>query len=403
MERYVNEGSPSGYSFSYTSSPFTEPRSSTCSFSLIEALPKSSVQVHNLGNLPLSLFSDEAKHSTAMLIHPDMKNEKNLSRFCGDVSNQTLFLVQPTSSARTVEILNNASTGFLKLHYENFLGRIRRQLTLKHAQSAMENTQILDQLVSQRLLPKSFTYYPEVGARVFENNQENNSIYWGMVWRPFEIRGSNADKVIYQIPGFSLFARDLYDPLCSTILQQLGEVHCNNRVRFLIDDLLIPLINNYFAMLLNGGLQGEWHAQNVLFGFDENWNCISTILRDMESIDRDLAFISNTNIKINLESYPYKCVKVDQNYAIRHSFMFDYKFGIYLLAPLIDHAGICWGIDTSLVDSEITDFVMEQLNSLPKDFFPKNGCWYSFAKQLIDQSSSERPYVCNQNPRFRRA
>jgi hypothetical protein len=332
-------------------------------------VPNSGVHIHNLGDLPVDLFSHEAIYDVAMLAHPDMKSERNLQYLCGNTSKHTLFLVQPTSSARTLEVADSIFKGYLKLHYENHLGRIRRRLTLKHAQSAMENTHILDYLVAQDLMPHSFAYYPEVGARVYEKDIQDELIYWGMVWRSSKIRGRNVDKVAYQIPGFSLFSRDMGNPKSRTILSQLGDVYSNNKVRFLIDNLLIPLVENYFAMLIYGGLQGEWHAQNVLFGFDEKWNCVSIILRDMESIDRDLDFISKTNHKIQLESFPYKCVRSDHNYAIRHSFMFDYKFGHYILAPLVDHAGVCWGVNTSVIEREIVDFVMEQLRLLPDGFF----------------------------------
>ena len=402
MERYVNDGSPSGFSFTHTSSPKTEPRGLTSGFPLLEVLPKSNVVVHNLGSLPLSLFSAKSQNES-ILIHPDMKNDVNLHFLCGETAKQTDFLVQPTASPRTLELINNASRGYVKLHYENHLGRIKRRLTLKHAQSALENTKILDYLISNNLMPESFSYYPETGARVYESVNQGEIVYWGMVWRQFEIRGNKSDQIAYQIPGFSLFSRDMLNPTDPIILSQIGDIHGDQKIEFLINSMLLPLIKIYFEMLLNGGLQGEWHAQNVVFGFDKNWNCISIALRDMESVDRDFEFIGNTHHNIKIESFPYKCHGQDKNYAIRHSFMFDYKFGEYLLAPLIDCAGNCWKINTTKIDQVIKDFVMEQMKSLPNDFFPKDGCWYSFAKQLIDQSLPERPYVCHPNPRFRKS
>ena len=86
----------------------------------------------------------------------------------------------------------------------NHLGRIKRRLTLKHAQSALENTKILDYLISNKLMPESFSFYPETGARVYERFNQGEIVYWGMVWREFEIRGNRSDQVVYQIPGFSL-------------------------------------------------------------------------------------------------------------------------------------------------------------------------------------------------------
>ncbi len=80
-------------------------------------------------------------------------------------------------------------------------------------------------------------------------------------------------------------------------------------------------------MLSTGGLQGEWHAQNVLFAFDASWHCVATVLRDMESVGRDLPLMKKAGRSTALASYPYKCLESEKyNYAIRHSFMFDAEF-----------------------------------------------------------------------------
>lgn len=402
MERYVNDGSPSGFTFVNTTSEHTRPRGSVSSFRLAEVLPRDGVLIHNLGQIPPCLFTTEGFSIEGMLVHPDMLGHPKLLSIGKWVDRLSWFEVEPTASPRTVKLKTTKPDGYVKLHYEGHLSRIVRRMTLKHAQAALETDGILASLIDARSMPDSFAYYREVGARVYQLGDEGAETYWGMVWRPAQVHGAQAHRIAYLVPAFSLFSQDYREPEANTLLQQLGEINGPNRVEFLLEELLFPLVRGYFAMILQAGLQGEWHAQNVVFGFDESWHCVATVLRDMESVDRDLPLMTRIGTAAHLQSYPYKCLERHGDiYPIRHSFMFDYKFGEYLLAPLIDHACSAWGVLPASIDSVVIDLIMSYLNLLPDDFFPADGCWYKFADQLIDQSVSQRPYVRLQNPRFR--
>lgn len=402
MERYINDGSPSGFTFTHTTSRATSPRSEVAKFRLAEVLPRDETSVHDLGCFPNHLF-DYPSTSLPMWVHPDMIAHPCLSAVACGTSRHTRFQVQPTASARTVFVGEGKPLGYVKLHYDGYLGRILRRVTLKHAQAAVETDRILAELVSAGSLPQSFAYFRETGARVYRGNPGSSDMDWGMVWRPADVNGSEASRIAYLIPAFSLFSSDYHAPGRPTILEQLGVAHAGSKATLLVEGLVLPLLEAYFAMLLSGGLQGEWHAQNTVFGFDEYWNCVATVLRDLESVDRDLPLMAAIGRGTLFESYPYKCLEATEyNYAIRHSFMFDHKFGEYLLAPLIDHACTLWGLSSSAINQTVINYVNAKSKDLPGDFFPRNGCWYKFAKQLIDQSTRERPYIELDCPRFRR-
>jgi hypothetical protein len=403
MERYVNDGSPSGFTFTNTTSVGTNPREGASSFKLREVFPRPATEIVSLGTIPASIFASHDSSDAVMFVHPDMIENSKLVTLAEWHGQSSPFEAVPTSSARTVAVMRPGLVGFLKLHFEGYLGRIVRAIDLKRAQAALENDSILYRLISQGAMPRTFGYFRETGARVYQRQYEGSSVYWGMVWRSPAICGLCADTVRYLVPAFSLFSRDLRNPSDPTLLSQLGEVWGHDKARVLLDDLLAPVVSAYFAMIRNAGLQGEWHSQNVVFGFDSSWQCVTTALRDMESIDRDLPLMSRARVPSDLVSYPYKCLEAHQyNYSIKHSFMFDHKLGEYLLAPIIDHACQVWNVDTSPIENAVIDLVASETANLPKHYFPTNGSWYNFDKQYIDQSVESRPYLERKNPRFRR-
>lgn len=402
MERFVNNGSPSGFSFTHTTSARTCPRSEVRQFHLfvLDALP--TVEVHELGIFPDGLIQG-ANPARKMLVHPDMFNNDVL-RSAADcqLAQETSFFVDPAASGRTVRLQCAEPNGYVKLHYEGYLGRVTRQITLQHAQAALETNSLMSELVSACRLPEPFAFLREPAARVFQwQDSAKLDSFWGMIWRPAKPLGRSSDNIAYLIPAFSLFGQDNRRPESTSLISQLGEVHCANKVGFLLDELLLPLIRSYFALLAEG-LQGEWHAENILFGFDHNWRCVSIVARDLESVDRDIPLMVSAGHSTELASAPYKCVVENPSYAIRHSFMFDHKLGEYLLGPVVDHCSRVWEVDKSRIDEQLIDAVMEELRAFPANFFPADGCWYKFSDGLIDRSGSHRPYVAFQKPRFRR-
>ena len=96
----------------------------------------------------------------------------------------------------------------------------------------------------------------------------------------------------------------------------------------------------------------------------------------------------------------YKCVSENTaDYSKRHSFMFDFKLGEYLLSPVIEEACICGCSRPKLIHS-IKLLVNDYVKMLPKDFFPYN-LWYSYPSTIIDRTTASRPYIENYFPKYR--
>jgi len=154
-------------------------------------------------------------------------------------------------------------------------------------------------------------------------------------------------------------------------------------------------------LLINSGIQAEWHAQNLLIGFDENFLPIKFITRDLESMDKDISLIEQFKLPFKFESYPYKCIYDSQdNYKIKHSFMFDFKLGEYIIQPLLNFLESVYFVSSQTLVSSIKSCSAKQIEKLPDDYFPKNE-WYVFENVMIDRTTDKRPYLKFANPKFR--
>ena len=64
--------------------------------------------------------------------------------------------------------------------------------------------------------------------------------------------------------------------------------------------LFYPMIECYFNLIKNSGIQPEWHAQNLLVGFTKDFVPVKFIMRDLESMDKDLTFMERINWVITI-------------------------------------------------------------------------------------------------------
>ena len=169
---------------------------------------------------------------------------------------------------------------------------------------------------------------------------------------------------------------------------------------YVIDGLIRPLVEAYFALLKECGLQLEPHAQNILFSLDRNYYPKSVIARDAESIDKDFGLMQTRNLSLELTEIEYgRLHPKDYNYQILHSLMFDFKMGEYLLEPLVEWLVRNSGIERGHVYREIRKITKEHLVELPNDFLPLS-MWYSYAK-VVNDRTKQREYVKNSVLKFR--
>jgi len=391
LERYVNDGSPSGFSAKFTTSEKTSPFSQNESFHLCSIELPNTIKILNFGNEP-DFFK-----KWQMLVHPDMI-ENPLFSICTKIDHMSA-VVAPTASGRTVKMLDGEGW-FLKLNYMGLIGRIDRQLGADQACSAIEVSREIEKAIVENRLPKFFSFFRELFGRVVKMPC-NGSLYdWGIVLRePFPYSATSYKGLL--IPGFSLFSKDRNVPSQETVLIQLASAQNKKIEDFLFEDIIAPIYDCYFGLLTSCGLQLEAQAQNILLMVDSDFRVVSIVARDAESIDKDISLMSDLGISNNYTTSGYKCLYRGQyNYQIMHSFMFDFKLGEYLISPIIQEAARHFKIIVSDLQQRIRSYNQKYIHKLPHDFFPSDGNWYSYAN-IVHNRGIERPYISNSNPKYR--
>jgi len=385
MDRYVNDGSPSGFTEQNTTSYLTTPFSQTKAFDIFYI--KADLEVYTKEN---EEFDDK------IYIHPDMINNDCLKPF--NINKELDFLVAPTSSFRTVKILSSFNDAYIKLHYDGIIGRIYRHLTREKAIAGVEVSFEIAKSIKNQILSPFVSIFREPYAKILTVCKNGIADTWGMVWREGIPYGNN--QIRYIIPLFSLWSKDRIEKTESTVFEQLFIKWGEGAINKYMDEILIPILDNYFELLVYIGLQNEYNAQNILIGFDESWNAVAIINRDMMGIEKDLFLRNQLGLSITFDSTPYKILSMeDPLYTIRHSFAFDFKVCKYVIEPLINNLPFCNGS----IKEEMIIYLRERtkywIQKLPDKFFPKNK-WYSHNKTLLTEKD-KRIYIENKFPLLR--
>lgn len=397
LERYVNDGSPSGFSTVNTTKPQTSPFELN-PFFYPNICIADKRYFKEYGNIPDLGFKDLEEDKNWIIVHPDMKNDEFFHNVKFQLKEVTQFKVIPTASGRTVQIYHNHNEDYIKLHYSGILGRVRRELPFIKAVSGPEISVLISKAIDDRILNEKISLFQETGARVLINEKNEE---WGMVWRqnkPYKIKD---DLAHYIFPSFSLFSTDRITNYHFPLLKQIIDTYKYIPKDYALEVIIFPLISSYFEIIEKLGLQPELNSQNLMLCFNKDFSNCSFILRDLESVDKDLTIMKKIGLNFESLSYPFKFIDETQyNYYIKHSFMFDFKLGESILEPILDTIEKYFSISKQSMYNEIKLFTRIKLKNLPSNFFPNNK-WYVFDRVLVDQTKIERPYIEYDNPKFR--
>lgn len=379
MERQVNNGSKSGFTDIHNTSFETNPFYSN-GYQVMKLIPyEKNIVCFGYLNQDNNIIKD----ADGIFIHPDWFLPENKGEINKLGRVEESLRVIPTSSARTVRVAGYDI--YMKLHYPGVLGRVNRKLGFKQLISGIEITSIFGEARRNDEFPDFFEYMPESYGRLFSNEQ----IEFGYIIREMP----KLIKDYYLIPGFSLFSKDRNAIESPQLLVQILE-KSSSPLDFFLKDICFRLIDIFFWCVLQEGIIPEMHSQNVMFAFDEKWDVQKIILRDFESIDKDISIRQKLGKHIDFKEYPYKCISINnKDYLKRYSFMFDHKLGEYLLEPLVECTASFLHMNSQEICKIISNYVKEKYRTAISDLFPSNGYWYKYPDIEIDRSKEERPFI----------
>lgn len=270
----------------------------------------------------------------------------------------------------------------------------------QHVLSAYEVTKDLKSGINSGIYNNTFGLLTEEKGKVAHIPTKDGKIYeFGYILREYIPYSRNTDKQLFLIPAFSLFGKDIYSPDDDPIIIQLYKKSKLGINEFAFECLFRPLVSYYFDPLVHHGLAMESHAQNTLIAIDDQFNIALIVARDMESVDKDLPLRNYLGVKSQITSLDYKCLRIsDYNYTIKHSFMFDFKFGEYLLGPLFDKLTGIDSFDERSILLKIKDLSKGYIANLPNGYFPS--VWYTY-DNIQFKPGEKRPYISHNDPRFR--
>jgi hypothetical protein len=394
LERYVNDGSPSGFSRPGQMGIETDPFGISPWYHPCVLLPTSG-KLEVFGNVPeLPGFANDT-----FLVHPDVSHHPDLAGL--RVAKLKSMRLVPTSSGRTGRIIDPTCDYYLKFHYPFVIGRIIRALPRMKTIAGPEMSQLLQKAISTGSLTPWLHILAETGALVLHLEGNRTHPTWGLIFRQARPFGPRAAEIQSIIPLFSLWSIDRLRSFDATIIDQLFELHGRKVLDIILQRVLFPLLDAYFGLVTRAGLQIELNAQNTLLGFDENFFPVAVIFRDLNGIEKDLPLHDLLGLNTKYQSSPYKELSKEVNpdeYVIRHSFAFDSKLTNYVLLPIASAVAKAVGERDGFLLEEMRTHVRGWLSRLPGDYFPNGDIWY--AHEDIDLSQS-RPYVIKNSPPLR--
>lgn len=402
MERYVNDGSPSGWTKKKTTSADTNPLTGKVSFPLVEF---NDSQMHSV-----IIGEDNPIFTGVNYCHPDSReyNSEVLQNNSIEL-NDSKIIVAPMSGGRTLFVVSDEYTGFIKLTYDvGRLGRVDRQMKYEHCMSSFEVSDTIKKYIDESMFDKTYSILLERSGKV-TNIPYGDTIYeWGTMlreYRPYPY----VDYKYQLVPGFSLFAKDYYSKETlndECLINQFIALSGIPAKKYLLNVIKIS-VDAWFQTLLNCAFILELHGQNCYYEVDENYTVRRIVIKDMDSVDKDITLATTLGLRTEWKSFPYACFYKDTPedhpwyYNVRPSYMYDFKLGTYILKPLMDAVCSKYNLNPREIQNEIKLYVQKKyMPQIPKGYFPEDGSWYD-CDDSERKPGTRREYFAHKNPLFR--
>ena len=395
MERYVNKGSPSGFTFNNTTSAQTSPFQDQGTFKLpCVEVPRIECETRGGATSIPNILCSNNMDTVIYPVHPDILDEV-LSAVDCDIAVIKEIDVYPTANGRTVMHIGDDDIFFVKLHYPKLIGRFNRALPYRKWVSSFENNDELVEAIEKGEAPKCFALLKENAGHILMYNGDENS-GMGMIFREYQAYPYHSDRKM--IPFFSLFSKDTMFPNDPLLIDQLmgREDFAGDKV---IDVIVKPILLCFKFQAIDLGLLPEYNAQNVLMEWFLPDGSTRLIHRDMTGTFKDISRRRSLGLHTNFN--PYHSIDFERDKEevfMRRSFAYDFKIGEYIFREVE-----LWLSERRIMKADdfrqkVRTFFREIIPEDTESYFKYKNKWIGYKKAL---PHGKRPYVEYTNPRYR--
>lgn len=285
LERYCNEGTRT-YSrhASYTEAwDMYRPENSAPCFELpgfIVSASQLNTYFANPSESLLSLY--QLRDGFRFCIHPqvlkDCEDDDYVRHLLAHGRPCRPLRVSPTSSTRTLFVLDMLPHHALKVHFPYRISRYGRKMRDEVIEQAINVSRELEASIGS--FDPDFAFLREVIGVSFKNRTPKRSRgeHWGFLVRdmnPFPA----SDPQVSLVPGFALYGKDIGGRQMGPLLPQL--IARRDPVEFVLEQLMLPIVRHWVGAFLQLGFLLEPHGQNLLLEIDGSNNIRRIVHRDL--------------------------------------------------------------------------------------------------------------------------
>lgn len=297
----------------------------------------------------------------AFFCHPDALSEFAL---CRDFRTPTRHeRSSPTSSTRTVMLLDTPGQFMVKLHLNKRISRFIRRLTASSISHSIQISRECERLALLPSCPKEFAFLPESIGVIHRQTKV------GFIVREFLPRPHASSPGIL-VPFFALYSRDERTPGDTPLLSQLSSTAGMEPLKYFVRYILDPFMKCWAFAFLEGGILFESHAQNTLLELDANFVPRRIVQRDFQSISVDPVIRCERGLSLPFRKHVIG--KEDYPRFLEHSLIFDHFIGDYLFSAFAEFFSHEHGVSHKDFFSAVKkSFRAHVPLAIEKEFFPK--------------------------------
>jgi siderophore synthetase component len=371
MERCVDEGTKSYSQFAARNeaAPQYQATDDRPWFDLATVnAPKTRVSVFHADPLPSLLSFYLRPNEVLFAMHPEIWEQTGIEHM-GELRafpRGDSIRVAATASTRTVFVLAHSGRvprHFLKLHFPPHISRFSRRLRYKNIRNSIAITRDLADFRFDK-----FAYLPDTLGFTFGADDTA----WGFLVR--ELTARPARESTFLIPCFALYASDVSSPADPPLLIQMIRRFGADPAAFVVDHIMVPVIECWARVARQRGILLESHAQNTLLEVDQDFRPTRIVHRDF-----DVWVDSDVRRRLGLDVPFYKVGigsnhsdSIEQHYSLVYDHFIGREFFNCLLAVLRRHFD---GIDEALVRARVSDAFHRSFPD-SRSFFPAHTTFY---------------------------